>query len=94
MNKEQQAKVFKAFCDETRLGVLDMLAGGELCACLLLENLDIAQSTLSHHMKILVESGVVVGRRDGKWIHYSLSAEGSRAALDLLEQVLHLKGKV
>lgn len=93
MDKKQQAKVFKAFCDETRLQVLELLSSGEMCACVLLESLDIAQSTLSHHMKILVESGVVVGRKDGKWTHYSLSNSGSTEALMLLEQVLHLKGK-
>lgn len=94
MDKLQQAKVFKAFCDETRLQVLEMLGAGEMCACVLLENLAVAQSTLSHHMKILVESGVVVGRKDGKWTHYSLSANGSAQALAMLQQVLHLKGKV
>lgn len=93
MNKEQQAKIFKAFCDETRLTVLELLSSGEMCACVLLESLDVAQSTLSHHMKILVDSGVVVGRKDGKWTHYSLSAAGSQKALALLEQVLHLKGR-
>ena len=94
MDKRQQAKVFKAFCDETRLQVLAMLGEGEMCACVLLESLEIGQSTLSHHMKILVDSGVVVGRKDGKWTHYSLSASGSAQAVAMLQQVLHLKGKV
>ena len=56
------AKVFKAFCDENRLQILEMLRSGEKCACVLLENLQISQSTLSHHMKILCDSGIVASR--------------------------------
>lgn len=78
------ARVFKAFCDENRLQILEMLRGGEKCACVLLENLQISQSTLSHHMKILCDSGIVVSRKEGKWTHYSISREGSRKAAELL----------
>lgn len=78
------AKVFKAFCDENRLQILEMLRGGEKCACVLLENLQISQSTLSHHMKILCDSGIVNGRKEGKWTHYSISKEGSQKAAELL----------
>ena len=45
-------KVFKAFCDENRLRILEMLRTGEKCACKLLDDLQITQSTLSHHMKM------------------------------------------
>lgn len=83
-NHTEDAKVFKAFCDEKRLQILEMLRSGEKCACKLLEEMDISQSTLSHHMKILCDSGVVVSRRDGKWTHYSISEEGSRKAEELL----------
>lgn len=81
------AKVFKAFCDENRLQILELLRSGEKCACVLLEDLRISQPTLSHHMKILCESGIVAGRRDGKWTHYSISAKGAKAALDLLREL-------
>lgn len=80
----QDAKGFKAFCDENRLLILEMLRSGEKCACKLLENLDIGQSTLSHHMKILCDSGIVEGRIEGKWTHYSISEEGSNYAKELL----------
>lgn len=50
---KETARVFKAFCDENRLQILEMLRSGEKCACKLLEKLQISQSTLSHHMKIL-----------------------------------------
>ena len=65
-NHSEDAKVFKAFCDVNRLRILEMLSTGEKCACKLLDELQIGQSTLSHHMKILCESGVVVGRKEGK----------------------------
>lgn len=84
---DEQVKVFKAFCDEKRLMILEMLRGGEKCACQLLDDLDIGQSTLSHHMKILTESGVVDSRKDGKWTYYSISEEGSLRAGELLMKV-------
>jgi ArsR family transcriptional regulator len=82
---EDYAKVFKAFCDEKRLRILELLRGGEKCACKLLEDLDIGQSSLSYHMKILVESGVVDSRQEGKWTHYTISKKGSDYAAELLK---------
>jgi ArsR family transcriptional regulator len=84
---EKHAAVFKAFCDEKRLAIITMLHKGERCACELQEYLPIGQSTLSHHMKILCDSGVVVGRREGKWIYYSISRQGSEYAVELLKQL-------
>ena len=84
-NYEQDAKVFKAFCDENRLKVLERLRGGEKCACALIEDLGIGQSALSYHMKILVESGIVSARQEGKWTHYSISESGSAKARELLD---------
>jgi len=83
----ENAKVFKAFCDETRLLVLSLLQSGEKCACVLLAKVHVSQPTLSHHMKILVESGVVSARKKGKWIYYSISAEGSEYAVKLLREL-------
>ena len=79
-----QARLFKAFCDGNRLQILELLRQGETCACSLLEHLQISQSTLSYHMKILCDSGVVVGRTEGKWTHYSLSPEGCARARKLV----------
>jgi ArsR family transcriptional regulator len=83
----ENAKVFKAFCDETRLSVLKLLQSGEKCACVLLEKVDVGQSTLSHHMKILVDSGVVNARKEGKWTYYSVSKKGSKTAARLLKEI-------
>lgn len=81
---ESNAKVFRAFCDEKRLMILELLRGGEKCACVLLEKLDMGQSGLSYHMKILVESGVVESRQEGKWIHYKISEKGREYASELV----------
>ena len=88
---DENAKVFKALCDEKRLIILEMLRNGEKCACKILENIDISQSSLSYHMKILIESGIVEDRQEGKWTHYSISDKGSEAALALLKK-LTMKG--
>ncbi len=85
------ARVFKAFCDENRLRILELLRGGEKCACVLLEDLHITQSTLSHHMKILCDSGVVQGRKEGKWVYYSIDPESAESAMQLLKQQLTLE---
>ncbi|MBE6072376.1 MAG: winged helix-turn-helix transcriptional regulator [Clostridium butyricum] len=87
-NKYQvNAKVFKAFCDENRLMILELLQSGEKCACHLLEKMHIGQSTLSHHMKILCESGIVASRKEGKWTYYSINSEGSECAGKLLQEL-------
>ena len=84
---EAQAKIFKAFCDEKRLRILELLRGGEKCACHLTKRLDIGQSAISYHMRILVDSGVVESRQGGKWTHYKISTEGSRQAGELLREL-------
>ena len=84
MDEKQTTLIFKAFCDENRVRILKMLQSGEKCACKLLEELNVTQPTLSHHMKILCDSGVVAGRKEGKWMHYFLSQEGIKAATDCL----------
>ena len=87
---EENAKVFKAFCDVNRLKILSLLQSGEKCACVLLEQLNISQSTLSHHMKVLCDSGIVVGRKEGKWTHYSINPTGCAYAAQLLHQLTAL----
>lgn len=82
---KQFATVFKAFCDENRIAILEQLQTGEKCACVLLDNLHISQPTLSHHMKILCDSGVVVMRKEGKWAHYSISKNGGKYAMECLK---------
>lgn len=88
MGKHQEdAKVFKALCDPKRLAILEQLRTGEKCACKLQEPLDLTQSGLSYHMKVLCDSGLVDSRQEGKWTHYRLSESGRRRALALLEEL-------
>lgn len=81
---QKSAKVFKALCDPNRLAILELLQSGEKCACVLLEQLELKQSGLSYHMKILCESGIVASHQEGKWTHYRLSEEGRDKAVELL----------
>lgn len=75
MNEIDIALICKAFSDPNRLKIVKMLSDGEKCACKLLEAFEITQPTLSHHMKTLVDCGLVNTRKDGKWSHYSLNCE-------------------
>ena len=84
---QEQAKVFKALCDPKRLAILEQLRSGEKCACVLQEPLDLTQSGLSYHMKILCDSGIVVSRQEGKWTHYRLSASGRDKAIELRKKL-------
>lgn len=80
----KDAIIFKALCDEKRLAILEILRSGEKCACTLIDEMNIGQSSLSYHMKILCESGIVESRQDGKWTYYKLSKLGSNYALKRL----------
>ena len=88
MNEHDAAGIFKALGDENRIRILKTLRSGEKCACKLLEELNISQPTLSHHMKILCDAGIVLGRREGKWIHYSICCNGVRQIRGLLKELL------
>ena len=81
---QENAKVFKALCDPKRLAILEQLRSGEKCACVLQEPMDLTQSGLSYHMKVLCDSGLVVSRQEGKWTHYRLSETGRDKAGKLL----------
>jgi len=89
MSKEQEMVcIFKALGDENRIRILKLLQSGEKCACKLLEELNISQPTLSHHMKILCDAGIVLGRKEGKWTHYSICCERVRKIRGLMKELL------
>lgn len=77
-------KILKALGDETRIQIFEMLREGKLCACKILEKLNITQPTLSHHMKILCDSGIVLAEKDWKWTYYSIDDDKLQAVLDYL----------
>lgn len=83
------ALLCKALGDTNRLQIVQMLSDGEKCGCKLLEQFQFTQPTLSHHMKILCECGLVNARKEGKWSHYSLNRE----TLEALQAFLSGLGK-
>ena len=85
---KEYARFFKALSDPNRLMILDMLSCGELCACVILEKFNITQPTLSHHMKSLCSSGLVTGRKEGTWIHYSLNEEKGQELRAFLGEIM------
>lgn len=75
MDDTQILQILKALADSNRLAIIRHLGKGEACVCELLEIFSVTQPTLSHHMRILSEANLVEGRREGKWIHYSINEE-------------------
>lgn len=75
MTYNKYAILFKALSDGTRIEIIEMISSGEMCACKILEKFDITQPTLSYHMKILSDCGLVKARREGAWMFYSIENE-------------------
>lgn len=69
------AEILKVFADASRLQIMDLLSQQELCATELLKSMNIVQSTLSHHMKVLTEAGIVVCKKQGRRVYYSIDRE-------------------
>lgn len=86
------ALIFKALGDSTRLRIVEMLSDGEMCACKILEQFEITQPTLSHHMRILCECGLVSARREGKWSYYSINENISVELKAYVNRVISVKG--
>ncbi len=83
-NYEINAKIFKALSDPSRLKILDILSCGEKCACDILENFNFTQPTLSHHMKVLMECGLIKHRKEGLWSYYCLDNNSNKLVLFLM----------
>ena len=81
---EQAALVFHSLSDPTRLQLVDLLRGGERCVCDLTEALEAGQSRLSFHLKALKDAGLVLDRREGRWIYYRLNTDRMEAVAALL----------
>lgn len=67
------AIIFKALGDDTRLEIVNMLMGREMCVCDILSSTNKSQPAISHHLKILKQANIVSDKREGKWIYYSLN---------------------
>lgn len=88
MDYELTAKVFKALGDPKRIQIVEMLSCGEKCACDLLEHFDFTQPTLSHHMKVLMNSGIVQTRKTGTWHNYSLNVNNMNFLSGIIQSLI------
>jgi len=84
---EKQIEVFKALSDKNRLLIIEMLSCGELCACDIIEGLELTQPTVSHHMKILQHAGLVNSKKNGKWTIYSLDKDAFSGLCKFIEKL-------
>lgn len=82
-NLGRMAELCHALSDDTRLGVMELLRSGERCVCDLQSDLDIAQSRLSFHLKVLRDAGLVIDRREGRWAYYTLAPRAIEELHDL-----------
>ncbi len=80
--------VFAALADRTRLRLLNLMSGGEVCVCFFVEVLDEPQPKVSRHLAYLRRAGLVHARRDGKWIHYGIAPDLPKAAQQILDAAL------
>ena len=75
ISRERAAQLFHALSDETRLQIIDCLMECEQCVCDLTDVLKTGQSRLSFHLKTLKDAGLLLDRREGRWVYYSLNRE-------------------
>jgi ArsR family transcriptional regulator len=80
--------LFAALADPTRLRLLNLMNGREVCVCYFVEILKQGQPKISRHLAYLRKAGIVSARRDGKWMHYSIERPRERQAADVLEATL------
>ena len=88
IDNARAAALFHALSDEIRLDVVGLLLNGERCVCELMDELDMAQSRLSWHLKTLSDAGIISGRKEGRWVYYSLDPDAiveARSILDALQ---------
>lgn len=78
---------FQALSDPTRVDIVTMLRAGELCVCELIDALDIAQSRLSFHLRVLKDARLVTDRKDGRWVYYTLNTDALEALKGFLEHL-------
>jgi ArsR family transcriptional regulator len=82
------AVLFAALADTTRLRLLNLMAGREVCVCYFVEILRQGQPKISRHLAYLRNAGIVAARREGKWMHYSIRPPADAAAASILDAVL------
>ena len=89
----QMELLFKALADRTRLRLLNLMAAGEVCVCFFVEVLGTNQPKISRHLAYLRRAGVVAARREGKWMHYSITTPEDAHAARVFSEVLTWLGE-
>lgn len=87
---EKQAEIFKALSDKNRLRILKMLTKKSLCVCEITEILQLAGSTVSSHLSILKDSGLIIDKKDKKWINYLINPNPENPAVASALMSMHL----
>ena len=85
------SKMMKAIAEPNRLQIVDKISTGEKCACDILDDFNFTQPTLSHHMKVLIDAGIVSARKEGKWHYYSLLSENIAEFQKLTNHIFKLQ---
>ena len=84
-------QLLKTLGDDTRLDIILLLATGEKCVCEIFEKLKLPQNLVSHHLGILRESNLIINRKDGKWVYYSLNRKRIEELQKLLAKIVVTK---
>ncbi len=90
-NFAAELELLKALGEPTRLSIINMLSSSEMCASNLLKGLSITQPTLSHHMKVLMDCGLVSGRKKATWMYYTINKERAEQFQRFIETLVHPK---
>lgn len=95
--KNKRYKIFKellkAFSDDTRVDIVFFLATGEKCVCKIYKHLKLPQNLVSHHLGILRKNELIIGRKEGRWVYYSLNRNAIAELRSFLEEIVSKKEK-
>ena len=92
-NLSRTARWFHALSDETRIQILERLAAGEQCVCDLTDFFQTGQSRLSFHLKTLKDAGILLDRREGRWVYYSINAEALEEMMEVMKSLASRSAK-
>jgi ArsR family transcriptional regulator len=88
----EKALLFKALSDENRLSILELLLKGETCGCTLIDKLPVTQPTMSYHLDVLTESGIIQSVKEGKWKKHHVNRDKIDELIRYLTTLKNLKG--
>src|SRR5215472_2037800 len=87
---KKTVSLFHALSDETRLGLIDQLKNGDRCVCELTDAMKAGQSRLSFHLKVLKDAGLILDRREGRWMYYSINPDAIEELKEVVDTLKHV----